>query len=56
MKSEEDIIAKSEELDMKALETAKESHKSDCDIEPVNRGAVYGWNEALKWVLQGDQE
>jgi len=56
MKSKEEIIAKSKELDKKALETAKNSHKSDCEVEPVNRGAVYGWNEALKWVLQGDQE
>lgn len=54
MKSKEEILSKSKELDRKAMETAKESHNSDTDIDPVNRGAVYGWNEALKWVLEGD--
>lgn len=55
MKTEEEIREKIEELGEESLEVLKDSHQ-DQDINGVNRGAVYGHLEALKWVIEDSED
>ena len=50
MKTEQEIKEKLEEAEQKSTEATLDSHKNQ-EISPVNRGAMYGWAEALNWVL-----
>ena len=54
MKSEDRIKEKLKECQEKSSEAVVDSYKDE-KISKVNRGAIYGWTEALEWVI-GDEE
>lgn len=55
MRTEQEIREKYDAVRKKSWDAAVDSH-GDQSIKPVNRGAVYGWAEALSWVLGDDGE
>jgi len=52
VRSEEAIREKLQQVEEESLKTVKRSHDPDDDTKAVNRGAVYGWSEALNWVME----
>lgn len=52
MKTRKEIEDKLDEIKDDSWEVLKDSHSEEPEINGVNRGAVYGWGEALEWVLQ----